>query len=99
MPNEIPVDELQVGELLPAELTAIQNTRAQINQVLMEIGQLEVQKTMKMDQIAQVEAQGQQVVLKIRTRLGLGEGETLQITPDGKVRKLPPNVTQMRPQG
>ncbi len=96
---EAPVDELLVGELLPQEMLAIQQVRGKINQTLMEIGHLEVQKAMKLAALDQMEGQGQQVIKDARTRLGLSEDVTLQVSPDGKMRRLPPqdNVVPMHP--
>ena len=87
---EAPVDELLVGELLPQEM---------LNQTLMEIGHLEDQKAMKLAALDQMEGQGQQVIKDARTRLGLSEDVTLQVSPDGKMRRLPPqdNVVPMHP--
>ncbi len=95
-----PADELLLGELTPQEMLGIQQVRGKINQHLMEIGHLEVQKAMKLASLDQLEQQGQQVIKDARARLGLDEAITLQVTPDGKIRRLPPvqdNVVPMHP--
>tara|TARA_Y100000310_G_scaffold164863_1_gene164603 strand:+ start:527 stop:967 length:441 start_codon:yes stop_codon:yes gene_type:complete len=89
---EEPADELLIGELLPQEMLAIQQVKGRINQHLMEIGHMEVQKAMTLAKLDNLESQGQQVIKDARIRLGIDEGVTLQVTPDGKVRRVPPNM-------
>ena len=85
-------DPLNVGELLPQEVMQIQQVRGRVNQILMEIGNLEVQKAMMMGKLEQLEQQGQGVVRQARLRLGVDDNETVQVTPDGKIRRLPKNM-------
>jgi hypothetical protein len=88
---ETPVDELLIGELTPQEMMGIQQVKGRINQSLMEIGHLEVRKAMLLAKCDQLEQQGQQVIGGARERLGIDDAETLQVTPDGKIRRVPQN--------
>jgi len=91
-------DPFQVGELLPQEVMQLQQVRGRINQHLMEIGHHEVQKAMLLAKLEQLEQQGQTVIRQARLRLGIDDGETIQVTPDGKIRRMPqhpPNVVPM----
>lgn len=102
MPDETQknVDELEVGELTPEEMLKIQQARGRINQCLMEIGHLEVQKAIKLSMCDALEKEGQGVVAAARKRLDIDDTLTLQITPDGKIRKVPDNVVNMnQPKG
>lgn len=94
---EAPVDELLVGDLLPQEMLAIQQVKGRINQHLMEIGHFEVQKAMTLAKLDNLEQQGQQVIKDARLRLGISEDVTLQITPDGKIRRVPQNANNVVP--
>jgi len=103
-PPEEPVDELLVGELLPQEMMTIQQIKGRINQGLLEIGHMEARKAAILDTINNLEQQGQKVVQDARVRLGISEEFTLQVTPDGKMRRLPEqerlnNVVPLRPPG
>lgn len=100
-PEQHPADELLVGELLPQEMLSIQKVRGRINQYLMEIGHLEVQKAMKLAALDKLEMEGQQVIAAARERLGIPGEVTLQLSPDGTLRRVPEpqpsNVVPMRP--
>jgi hypothetical protein len=97
--NKAPVDPNQVGEMLPQEMMQIQQVRGRINQCLLQIGHLEVQKAMKLSECESLERDGQAVIAAARERLGIDPEDTLQITPDGRILKMPSNVVQMQPKG
>lgn len=97
-PNGKVTDPLLLGELLPQEVMAMQQVRGRVNQHLMEIGHFEVQKAMLLAKLEQLEVQGQGIIKQARLRLGIEDDVTIQVTPDGKIRRypqMPQNVLKM----
>ena len=66
-------------------MASISQLRENANQLLTQLGQLELRKTRLAFQIERNEAQAQQVVSAARDRLGIPETAPWQIQEDGKV--------------
>jgi hypothetical protein len=76
---------VEVGSLTEEEMATISQLRQNANQLLNQLGQLELRKTRIAFQIERNEAQAQQVVASARERLGISEDAPWQIQEDGKV--------------
>ena len=76
---------VEVGSLTEEEMSTISQLRQNANQLLNQLGQLELRKTRIAFQIERNEAQAQEVVASARDRLGISEGSPWQIQEDGKV--------------
>mgnify|MGYP005653982933 CR=1 FL=1 len=84
--NQVQNQEPQeVGSLTEEEVATISQLRQNANQLLNQLGQLELRKTRIAFQIERNEAQAQQVVSGARDRLGISEGSPWQIQEDGTV--------------
>ena len=75
----------EVGTLTEEEMASISQLRANANQLLNQLGQLELRKTRIAFQIERNEAQAQEVVSSARERLEIPENAPWQIQEDGKV--------------
>ncbi len=75
----------EVGALTEEEMATISQLRQNANQLLNQLGQLELRKTRIAFQIERNEAQAQEVVASARDRLGIPESAPWQIQEDGKV--------------
>ena len=76
---------VEVGALTEEEMSTISQLRQNANQLLNQLGQLELRKTRIAFQIERNEAQAQEVVSGARDRLGISEGSPWQIQEDGTV--------------
>lgn len=84
--NQVQNQEPQeVGTLTEEEMATISQLRQNANQLLNQLGQLELRKTRIAFQIERNESQAQEVVSGARERLGISEGTPWQIQEDGKV--------------
>lgn len=79
-----------VGELTVGEMRLIQTLRQNADALVREIGNLEVRKAQLLNQLNQIEQQGQSVLNGAAKRLNIPNGETWQVMPDGKVRRTGP---------
>ena len=75
----------EVGTLTEEEMSSISQLRQNANQLLNQLGQLELRKTRLAFQIERNEAQAQEVVASARQRLEIPEDAPWQIQEDGKV--------------
>lgn len=75
----------EVGSLTEEEMATISQLRQNANQLLNQLGQLELRKTRLAFQIERNEAQAQQVVASARERLEIPDSVPWQIQEDGKV--------------
>tara|TARA_B100001287_G_C22635662_1_gene507426 strand:+ start:444 stop:764 length:321 start_codon:yes stop_codon:yes gene_type:complete len=75
----------EVGNLTEEEMNTISQLRQNANQLLNQLGQLELRKTRLAFQIERNEAQAQEVVASARQRLEIPEDAPWQIQEDGKV--------------
>ena len=75
----------EVGTLTEEEMTSISQLRANANQLLNQLGQLELRKTRIAFQLERNEAQAQEIVSSARDRLEIPEDAPWQIQDDGKV--------------
>jgi hypothetical protein len=75
----------EVGTLTEEEMASISQLRQNANQLLNQLGQLELRKTRIAFQIERNEAQAQEIVASARERLGIPESAPWQIQEDGKV--------------
>lgn len=66
-------------------MTSISQLRQNANQLLNQLGQLELRKTRLAFQIERNEAQAQEVVASARERLNISDNTPWQIQEDGKV--------------
>ena len=75
----------EVGTLTEEEMATISQLRQNANQLLNQLGQLELRKTRLAFQIERNEAQAQQVVASARERLNFSESAPWQIQEAGTV--------------
>lgn len=75
------------GELTVGEMRLIEQLRANANQIVSEIGNLEVRKSQLLVQLSHLEAQGQAVLNGAAKRLNIPEGESWHVTHDGKIHR------------
>lgn len=75
----------EVGTLTEEEMASISQLRANANQLLNQLGQLELRKTRIAFQLERNEAQAQEIVSSARERLEIPENAPWQIQEDGKV--------------
>ena len=78
----------EVGTLTEEEMATISQLRQNANQLLNQLGQLELRKTRLAFQIERNEAQAQQVVASARERLNILESAPWQIQEDGTVAAI-----------
>jgi len=96
-PRPIPVgDGGVVGELLPEARSKIVQCQQRQQQLVHQIGQIEVQKQAMLQQIADISGEAQQYINAEAVRLGIPDGVPWQITGDGKAVLLP-QQGQMQP--
>ena len=82
----------EVGSLTEEEMATISQLRQNANQLLNQLGQLELRKTRIAFQIERNEAQAQQVVSSARERLEIPNDAPWQIQEDGTVLAILPSV-------
>lgn len=78
-------EEHLVGDLLLSEIRLLEQLRKASDAALREVGGLEFRKHHLLQQVAAYEARAQTVLQEAAARLGIPEGETWKVTPDGKV--------------
>ena len=83
---------VEVGSLTEEEMSTISQLRQNANQLLNQLGQLELRKTRLAFQIERNEAQAQEVVASARDRLGISGDAPWQIQEDGTVLAILPSV-------
>jgi len=76
-----------VGQLETGEMQLLNSLRQASTQVVLKIGQLEVQKAQLLGQLDQIENRSRSVVTGATKRFGV-EGNQWNIQPDGKVFKV-----------
>ena len=76
---------VEVGALTEEEMSTISQLRQNANQLLNQLGQLELRKTRIAFQIERNEAQAQEVVSGARARLEIPENAPWQIQENGTV--------------
>jgi chaperonin cofactor prefoldin len=90
----------EVGTLTEEEMGLISQLRQNANQLLNQLGQLELRKTRIAFQIERNEAQAQEVVASARERLGIPEDAPWQIQENGTVVAiLPPSDEEATTEG
>jgi hypothetical protein len=78
---------VEVGELTVGEQRLLESLRGGADQIVREIGNLEVRKHQLFGRLQQLEGQAQSVLNNAAKRLNIPQGETWHVTPDGKVRR------------
>ena len=73
------------GELSLSEMRLLEQLRASGDNVVREIGALEVRKAGLLARFDQIETQAQDVLHAVARRLGIPPEEAWQVTPEGKV--------------
>ena len=73
-----------VGELETTETEALATLRRTANEVVMEIGQLEVRQARLMGSLSDIENRAQAVLDGAAKRFEIPQGTPWQVTPDGK---------------
>ena len=73
-----------VGELETTEQDALATLRRTANEVVMEIGQLEVRQARLMGSLSDIENRAQSVLDGAAKRFEIPQGTPWQVTPDGK---------------
>ena len=77
----------EVGELTLAEMRQLESFRASADNLVREIGHLEVRKAGLITRLGQLESQAQNLLGETAHRLGIPPGETWHVTPEGHVRR------------
>jgi len=78
--------------LLPEEITVLSSLRKSANDVVTEIGQIEVRKARLLGSLSEIEARAQGVLNTAGERLDIPDGQPWQVTPEGKVVMIPEGV-------
>lgn len=76
---------VEAGELSLSEMRLLEQLRVTGDNLVREIGALEVRKAGLLIRFNQIDAQAQGVLLTAAKRLGIPPEETWQVTPEGKV--------------
>lgn len=74
-----------VGTLEEDESKLLKSLRGVSSQIVLKIGQLEVQKTRLLTQLGSIEEQANSVVAKATERFGVDGGGSWTVNPEGKV--------------
>ena len=82
-PVEVP--PVEAGELSLSEMRLLEQLRVAGDNLVREIGALEIRKAGLLTRFNQIDAQAQGVLLTAAKRLGIPPEETWQVTPEGKV--------------
>ena len=77
-----------VGNLTEDEIKVFNEARVVANQIMQRIGTLEVQKTRLIAELDSNEAQAQELLSSVKTRLELTNDNPWRITSDGQVFTL-----------
>ena len=88
IPTPLPHPDV-VGELSLSEMRQLEQLRGQGDNLVREIGALEVRKAALLTRYGQIDAQMQGVLSAAAERLGIPSGETWQVTSEGKVLRSP----------
>jgi len=78
----------EIGQLDESELNLITAYRKAANDMLQQIGQLEVQKARLLGQMGELEERAQKVLNDAKDRLGVTAGAPCFITAEGKVMSV-----------
>lgn len=95
-----------LGKMDPEENQQVQNYKVHAQQLITEIGRLDIrmsrleaqvneikqQKDQVRQQLDQTEAEAQQLLNKVGDRFGIKSGEPWQALPDGTVRRVDPEL-------
>ena len=79
----------QIGELEPGEVERIRGMNQQSRTLLLQLGNLDMQKAAVRRKLGNVEAQIRNLNNEIVSRLGLPDGTSLSISTDGKIFIVP----------
>lgn len=86
-------DGVEEQNLTTEEMSVLGSLRKSANDVVSEIGQIEVRKARLLGSLSEIEARAQNVLNTAGTRLNIPEGTPWQVTPEGKVVMLPEGMT------
>jgi len=89
-----PVDLTILGALTPQENAMLMNLRRQSQQLVGEIGKIEIQKSQYLDRFRATDEQSQSILMGIGQRLGIPDGTPWTVGGDGNARTLPPQMLQ-----
>jgi hypothetical protein len=78
--------------LLQEEVTVLSSLRKSANDVVTEIGQLEVRKARLLGSLSEIEARAQGVLNTAGERLDIPDGQPWQVTPDGNIVMIPEGI-------
>lgn len=91
-----------LGDLRPDEAALIENLRRQANNIVFEIGQIEVRKSRLMGSLYETEEKGREVLTRVGQRLEIPPNQTWKVI-GGKAILLdvvsPPQPTPVVPSG
>lgn len=74
-----------VGTLEEGEFNQLRSLQQASNQLVMQIGQIEVQKYNKLNTLAQIDRRAKDLMDIAATRFGVEPGQEWSVSPDGKV--------------
>jgi len=82
-----------IGQLTDEEHQNLVSLRAQSQDILSKIGQMEVQKIRLLNRLDEMDTTVQSVLANITARLGLAEGQQWVALQDGSIRLVKPSMT------
>jgi hypothetical protein len=74
----------QVGEIAPEIFAGVQGMRQRSTELLVEMGRLELTKQNILSELRRLENQSQTLLRQEADRLGIAEGASWHLTPEGK---------------
>jgi len=78
-------DESTPMEITPEELQQLNALRKGANDIVVEIGQIEIHKGRLLGRFIETEARANQLLSSVAKRLGIEDGKKFQVDPTGKV--------------
>jgi predicted NBD/HSP70 family sugar kinase len=79
----------EVNKLSPEEVAQLTQLHRQAQEIVQQIGQIEVRKHRMMASLSEIEEHAQGIMNAAASRLGIAPGTAWQMAPDGTVIVLP----------
>lgn len=89
-----PPDPNILGALTPQEIAVLGNLQRRSQQLTLELGKLDIQKSQIRSQVKATDDQSQAILMQIGQRLGIPEAAPWSVGGDGNARALPPQFLQ-----
>ena len=81
--NGAPPSPLTFGQVPPEIVGAVAGMRERSNQLIMELGRMELRRSAIVDELQHMERQTRSMLREEAKRMGIPEGVNWQMTPDG----------------